>query len=65
MPKMKKAYIKPETWATKPLYEKPLLSESNDSKTGTTKKYTNNNPDEDEDISFNSRRYNVWNTWDE
>lgn len=57
---MRKAYTKPETWATKALFEGPLLVESQDNLTGMTKKYTDN-PDEEQNISFNTRRHNsLW-----
>jgi len=61
MTEMRKAYTKPETWATKALFEGPLLEESQDNLTGMTKKYTGDNPDEDSNISFNTRRHNsLW-----
>lgn len=60
MTEMRKAYTKPETWATKPLFEGPLLSESYDNLTGKTENYTMANPDEDSNISFNVRQHNLW-----
>lgn len=61
MTEMRKAYTKPETWATKALFEGPLLEESQDNLTGMTKKYTDDNPDGDSNISFNTRRHNsLW-----
>ncbi len=61
MTEMRKAYTKPETWATKALFEGPLLVESYNNLTGKIEDYTDNNPNEDENISFNTRRHNsLW-----
>ena len=58
---MRKAYAKPETWATKALFEGPLLVESYTNITGKIENYTDANPDEDSNISFNARRHNsLW-----
>lgn len=64
MTEMRKAYTKPKTWATKALFEGPLLSETyvetGGNRTGILK-YTEDNPDEDSNISFNTRRHNsLW-----
>jgi len=64
MTEMRKAYTKPVTWATKALFEGPLLSETyvetGGNRTGILK-YTDANPDEDPNISFNTRRHNsLW-----
>lgn len=60
MTEMRKAYTKPETWATKALFEGPLLSESYDNITGKIEDYTEN-PNEDGNIIFNARRHNsLW-----
>ena len=57
---MRKAYTKPETWATKALFEGPLLVESYNNLTGKIEDYTEN-PNEDGNIIFNARRHNsLW-----
>lgn len=60
MTEMRKAYTKPETWATKALFEGPLLVESYNNLTGKIEDYTMANPDEDSNISFNVRQHNLW-----
>ncbi len=60
MTEMRKAYTKPETWATKALFEGPLLVESYNNLTGKIEDYTKENPDEDPNISFNVRQHNLW-----
>ena len=60
MTEMRKAYTKPETWATKALFEGPLLVESYNNLTGKIEDYTMENPDEDSNISFNVRQHNLW-----
>ncbi len=60
MTEMRKAYTKPETWATKALFEGPLLEESYTNITGKIENYTDANPDEDSNISFNVRQHNLW-----
>lgn len=60
MTEMRKAYTKPETWATKALFEGPLLVESYNNLTGKIEDYTEN-PNEDGNIIFNARRHNsLW-----
>jgi hypothetical protein len=63
MTEMRKAYTKPETWATKALFEGPLLSETyvetGGNRTGIMN-YTDANPDGDSNISFNVRQHNLW-----
>ena len=60
MTEMRKAYTKPETWATKALFEGPLLVESYTNITGKIEDYTEN-PNEDGNIIFNARRHNsLW-----
>ena len=56
---MRKAYTKPETWATKALFEGPLLVESYNNLTGKIEDYTEN-PNEDGNIIFNVRQHNLW-----
>ena len=61
MTELRKPYTKPETWATKALFEGPLLVESYNNLTGKIEDYTMANPDEDSNISFNARRHNsLW-----
>lgn len=60
MTEMRKAYTKPETWATKALFEGPLLEESYTNITGKIENYTDANPDGDSNISFNVRQHNLW-----
>lgn len=61
MTEMRKAYTKPETWATKALFEGPLLEESYTNITGKIENYTEDNPNGDSNISFNTRRHNsLW-----
>lgn len=59
MTEMRKAYTKPETWATKALFEGPLLVESYNNLTGKIEDYTEN-PNEDGNIIFNVRQHNLW-----
>jgi len=59
MTEMRKAYTKPETWATKALFEGPLLVESYNNLTGKIEDYTEN-PNEDGNIIFNARQHNLW-----
>ena len=60
MTEMRKAYTKPETWATKALFEGPLLKESQDNLTGNTVDYTGDKPNEDPNISFARRHNSLW-----
>lgn len=61
MTEMRKAYTKPKTWATKALFEGPLLEESYTNITGKIENYTEDNPNGDSNISFNTRRHNsLW-----
>ena len=61
MTEMRKAYTKPETWATKALFEGPLLVESYNNLTGKIEEYTEDNLNGDSNISFNTRRHNsLW-----
>ena len=57
---MRKAYTKPETWATKALFEGPLLNETADNLTGKTVENTYEDPTNGGTIEYARRHNSLW-----